>query len=179
MANVSNGNEEKRVNAVLCQKRAIASKIRTEKRRSIPTVNIAATEPSRLFKIGQVASKSGLSVKTIRYYEEIGLLAPHVKRADSGYRMFEPSVLNRLAFVKRAQSLGLSLAEIAQILNIHDDGKLPCGEVRHCLETKLDSINSQIESLEMLRDELQGILSGWQEQPSPERISKTICPNIQ
>ncbi|MEM9449357.1 MAG: heavy metal-responsive transcriptional regulator [Cyanobacteria bacterium P01_E01_bin.6] len=142
-------------------------------------MNISTARSSQLLKIGQISSQSGLSVKTIRYYEEIGLLAPHVERAESGYRMFEPGVLNRLAFVKRAQALGLSLAEIAQVLNIHDDGELPCGEVKHCLQVKLDAINTQIESLETLRDELQGILSGWQEQPSPDRISKTICPNIQ
>ncbi|MEL6224403.1 MAG: heavy metal-responsive transcriptional regulator [Cyanobacteria bacterium J06626_14] len=145
----------------------------------MPTVNTSAVESSQLLKIGQVASKSGLSVKTIRYYEEIGLLAPHVERAESGYRMFELSVLNRLAFVRRAQSLGLSLSEIAQVLTIHDGGHLPCGEVKHCLQAKLDDISTQIESLETLRDELQGILSGWQEQPSPDRIAKTICPNIQ
>jgi DNA-binding transcriptional MerR regulator len=143
------------------------------------SVNMSAVSSPQLLKIGQVASKSGLSVKTIRYYEEIGLLTPHVERAESGYRMFEPTVLNRLAFVKRAQSLGLSLAEIAQILNIHDDGELPCGEVKHHLQLKLDSINQQIEALQTLRDELQGILSGWQEQPSADRIAKTICPNIQ
>lgn len=118
-------------------------------------------------------------MKTIRYYEDIGLLAPNVKRAPSGYRLFDPHVLNRLAFVKRAQSLGLTLTEISQILDIHDNGHLPCGEVKHRLRSKLDAINAQIESLETLRDELQGILSGWQDQPSPERIEKTICPNIQ
>ncbi len=142
-------------------------------------MNVSATGASKFLKIGQIASESGLSVKTIRYYEEIGLLTPTVKRSESGYRLFEPSVVNRLAFVKRAQTLGLSLAEIAQILGIHDDGNLPCGEVKHRLQTKLDSINAQIEALETFRDELQGILSGWQEQPSPERIAKTICPNIQ
>jgi len=139
----------------------------------------AATFSSTLLKIGQIAEQSGLSVKTIRYYEEIGLLAPNVKRSQSGYRLFEPEVLNRLAFVKRAQSLGLSLAEIARILNVHDEGHLPCGEVKHFLQAKLDSIEAQIEALETLRDEVQGILSGWQDQPPVERTAKTICPNIQ
>lgn len=134
---------------------------------------------SLTLKIGQVAAESGLPIKTIRYYEEIGLLAPNVQRSVSGYRLFHPNVLNRLAFIKRAQALGLNLNEIGQILDVHDDGQLPCGEVKHRLQSKLESINAQIEALETLRDELQGILSGWQEQPSPERIAKTICPNIQ
>lgn len=132
-----------------------------------------------VLKIGQVAHISGLPIKTIRYYEEIGLLAPNVERSHAGYRLFSPAVLNRLAFIRRAQSLGLSLQEIGQILNVHDNGQLPCGEVKQHLKDKLDSINAQIESLETLRDELSGILSGWQEQPSPERAARTICPNLQ
>ncbi|MGJ3252601.1 MAG: heavy metal-responsive transcriptional regulator [Elainellaceae cyanobacterium] len=135
--------------------------------------------PAKSLKIGDIAAESGLPVKTIRYYEEIGLLAPTVERSGAGYRLFDPAVLNRLAFIKRAQSLGLSLQEIHQILGIHDEGQLPCGEVKQHLKAKVESINTQIEALEMLRAELQGILSGWQEQPAPDRIAQTICPNLQ
>jgi DNA-binding transcriptional MerR regulator len=133
----------------------------------------------QLLKIGEVASVSGLPVKTIRYYEEIGLLTPTVERSPSGYRLFTPEVLNRLAFIKRSQSLGLSLGEVKQILQVHDQGQLPCGEVKQHLEGKVAEINRQIEALETLKTELQGILSGWQEQPSIDRLAQTICPNIQ
>nr|WP_044194736.1 heavy metal-responsive transcriptional regulator [Oscillatoria acuminata] len=130
-------------------------------------------------KIGEVSATSGLPVKTIRYYEEIGLLEPTVDRADSGYRIFDSTVLNRLAFIKRSQSLGLSLTEIKEILQVHDRGELPCGEVRHHLEAKVAAIDEQIRSLETLRSELQGILQGWQESPPKDQIAQTICPNIQ
>lgn len=134
---------------------------------------------STLLKIGEVASLSGLPIKTIRYYDDIGLLAPTVERSDSRYRLFEPAVLSRLAFVKRAQSLGLSLGEIQQILSVRDQGQLPCGEVRQHLEAKLEAIAQQIQALELLKSELQGILSGWQEQPTPDLAAQTICPNLQ
>ncbi|MCT7972339.1 heavy metal-responsive transcriptional regulator [Laspinema olomoucense] len=130
-------------------------------------------------KIGEVSATSGLPVKTIRYYEEIGLLEPTVERADSGYRIFDSTVLNRLAFIKRSQSLGLTLTEIKDILQVHDRGELPCGEVRHHLEAKVAAIDEQIRSLETLRSELQGILKGWQEHPPDDQIAHTICPNIQ
>ncbi len=130
-------------------------------------------------KIGEVSATSGLPVKTIRYYEEIGLLEPTVERADSGYRIFDSTVLNRLAFIKRSQSLGLTLTEIKEILQVHDRGELPCGEVRHHLEAKVAAIDEQIRSLETLRSELKGILKGWQEQPPEDQIAQTICPNIQ
>ncbi len=134
---------------------------------------------SKLLKIGSVATRSGLPVKTIRYYEEIGLLTSAVQRSESGYRLFDGLVLNRLAFIKRAQSLGLSLSEIKEILNVHDKGELPCGEVKQHLQAKLEEISEQIEALQTLKAELQGVLSGWQEQPPAERIAQTICPNIQ
>lgn len=140
--------------------------------------DIHANKPIRL-KIGQVAAQSGLPVKTIRYYEEIDLLAPNVERSDAGYRLFDPNVLNRLAFIKRAQALGLTLNEISSILSVHDDGKLPCGTIRKRLESKLDDIEAQIEALETLRSELEGVLSAWEDKPSADRIEKTICPNIQ
>jgi MerR family transcriptional regulator, copper efflux regulator len=130
-------------------------------------------------KIGEVSATSGLPVKTIRYYEEIGLLEPTVERADSGYRLFDAGVLNRLAFIKRSQSLGLTLTEIKDILQVHDRGELPCGEVRHHLEAKVAAIDEQIQSLKTLRSELKGILKGWQDHPPHDEIAHTICPNIQ
>lgn len=132
-----------------------------------------------LLKIGEVATQSGLSVKTIRYYEEIGLLTPTVERADSGYRLFSPEVLNRLAFVKRAQALGLTLHEVQEILTVHDQGQRPCGEVRQHLESKIKAISEQIEALETLRSELNGILSGWQDYSTLPPTTQTICPNLQ
>ncbi|NEP41220.1 MAG: heavy metal-responsive transcriptional regulator [Okeania sp. SIO2H7] len=132
-----------------------------------------------LLKIGQVATKSGLPIKTIRYYEEIGLLWPSVKRSPVGYRLFAESVFNRLAFIKRAQSLGLSLNEIRDILQIRDRGELPCNEVKRHLELKLQQINEQIQGLKTLKAELTDILFVWEDEPSPNRIAKTICPNIQ
>lgn len=135
--------------------------------------------PETLLKIGEVSAKSGLSIKTIRYYEDLGLLAPLVTRTESGYRLFNDAIFNRLAFIKRSQSLGLSLQEIQEILAIHDNGILPCGVVKEHLLQKLDIVNHQIESLTLLKAELQGILSGWQDKPSKEQINRTICPNIQ
>jgi DNA-binding transcriptional MerR regulator len=130
-------------------------------------------------KIGEVASRAGMPVKTIRYYEEIGLLEPTTTRSESGYRLFNPQVLNRLAFVKRAQSLGLSLNEIREILQVHDCGELPCGTVKQRLQLKVQAITEQIAALELLKSELLGLLSGWEEQPPSDRIAQTICPNIQ
>jgi MerR family transcriptional regulator, copper efflux regulator len=140
---------------------------------------VISAPSSHSLQIGEIAKQSGLPVKTIRYYEDIGLLGSTAERSPSGYRLFHPGVLNRLAFIKRAQSLGLSLAEIADLLAVHDQGQLPCEEVKEHLEMKLMAIAAQIEALETLQSELTGILSAWQEQPPAHRIAQTICPNLQ
>lgn len=132
-----------------------------------------------LLKIGEVATSSGLSVKTIRYYEQLGLLAPNVIRSDSQYRLFDPKVLDRLSFIKRAQSLGLALTEIKEILAVHDQGVLPCNEVKQHLQEKMKLIDQQIQALISLRSELEELLAHWQENLPTHLASHKICPNIQ
>ncbi|HEY9909528.1 MAG TPA: heavy metal-responsive transcriptional regulator [Thermosynechococcaceae cyanobacterium] len=136
------------------------------------------TETKSLLKIGEVATSSDLPIKTIRYYEEIGLLAPTVRRSEANYRLFESTVLGRLAFIKRSQSLGLSLREIQDLLAVHDQGHLPCDDVKQNLQKKVQQITEQIESLQLLRSELQGLLSGWQDHPPEDSAIPTICPNL-
>lgn len=136
-----------------------------------------ATE-GKLLKIGEVAEGSQLPIKTIRYYEELGLLTPTVSRSESNYRLFEAGVLARLAFIRRSQALGLSLREIQEILQVHDDGQLPCGEVKSNLQRKVQQINEQIASLEILRSELTHLLEGWQDLPQYQVEEQVICPNL-
>ncbi|MGV0027414.1 heavy metal-responsive transcriptional regulator [Phormidesmis priestleyi] len=131
-----------------------------------------------LLKIGEVAEMSGLPIKTIRYYDEIELLTPTVERSQTGYRLFRREVFDRLTFIKRAQSLGLSLTEIKDILKVHDQGKLPCGEVKHHIQEKVSEIAQQIEELTLRKTELQSLLTHWQEHPSTDLAAKTICPNL-
>ena len=132
-----------------------------------------------LLKIGEVSTKSGLPVKTIRYYDEIGLLDPTVERSDSGYRLFQSQVIDRLAFIKRAQTLGLSLTEVKEILAVRDRGALPCETVKQQIQGKVEQLTHQIQQLETLRTELQSVLSHWQESPSAQLVDTTICPNLE
>ncbi|HIK39338.1 heavy metal-responsive transcriptional regulator [Thermoleptolyngbya sp. M55_K2018_002] len=127
-------------------------------------------------RIGEVAKASGLPIKTIRYYDELGLLKTS-GRTKSNYRLFGPEVLGRLRFIKRAQSLGLSLVEIKEFLTVHDQGNLPCSQIRTKLEDKLNEIEQQIQQLQILKQELGGLLSGWQAMPTAS--AETICPIIE
>ncbi|WP_373524842.1 heavy metal-responsive transcriptional regulator [Nostoc sp.] len=134
------------------------------------------THDEKPLLIGQVTALSGVPIRTIRYYESLGLLTSS-SRTEGGFRQFSLDVLTRLAFIKRSQNLGLSLEEIGDILNIYDKGKLPCGEVKQKLEDKVNEIDRQIEELLTLRDELTGLLSGWDNFTGKRK--DTICPIIQ
>lgn len=126
--------------------------------------------------IGKVEKLSGVPIRTIRYYESLGLIEP-AGRTQSGYRKFSEDILTRLSFIKRAQSLGLSLQEIGNILQVYDNGKPPCDQIQQKLEDKILQIEKQIEDLRELQGELKQLLSGWKNLSSkPEDM---ICPNIQ
>ncbi|MBE9206200.1 heavy metal-responsive transcriptional regulator [Nostoc sp. LEGE 06077] len=126
-------------------------------------------------QIGVVAKESGVPIKTIRYYEELGLLKSS-GRTEGGFRLFNTDILARLHFIKRAQSLGLTLGEIKEFLNVHDQGELPCEHIKTKLEDKVQAIDDQIQQLLILRQDLSGMLSGWEIQS--ETYYPTICPII-
>ena len=104
-------------------------------------------------RIGEVASLSGLSDKTIRYYEDIGVLeAP--ERTQNGYREYDRSVLARLRFLRAAQSAGLKLGEIREVIALRDGGKTPCAHVTKLIEKRAREIDESIASLERMRTDL-------------------------
>ena len=134
------------------------------------------TQDKKLLLIGQVTDISGIPIRTIRYYESLGLLKSS-RRTEGGFRLFSLDVLTRLAFIKRAQNLGLSLEEIGNILQVYDQGQAPCGEIKEKLENKLLQIDHQIDQLLTLRSEIDGLLSGWKN--NGRQHKDTICPIIQ
>lgn len=128
-----------------------------------------------LLLIGEVQARSGVPIRTIRYYESLGLINS-TDRTEGGFRQFSLDVLPRLSFIKRIQSLGLTLTEIGEILQIYDRGKPACDEIHHKLEDKILQIDHQIEELLTLRSQLRSLLSGWESvSTKPE---DTICPMI-
>jgi MerR family transcriptional regulator, copper efflux regulator len=134
------------------------------------------TQDKKLLLIGQVTDLTGIPIRTIRYYESLGLINSS-RRTEGGFRQFSMDVLTRLAFIKRAQNLGLSLEEIGNILQVYDQGQAPCGEIKEKLEEKVLQIDRQIDQLSTLRSEIKGLLSGWKNISNQDE--DTICPIIQ
>ncbi|WP_313551213.1 heavy metal-responsive transcriptional regulator, partial [Corynebacterium sp.] len=94
-------------------------------------------------RIGELAERAGTTAKTLRFYEEQGLLPP-TERTPSGYRDYAPETVARIDFVHRGQAAGLTLAQIRQILDIRDGGHAPCEHVRDLLDVRLAEIEQQI-----------------------------------
>jgi len=131
---------------------------------------------SSLLKIGELSALSGVPVKTIRYYEELGLIAV-IDRTEGQFRLFHADVINRLKFIKQLQRLGLSLREIGECLVIYDAGQLPCGDIQAKLESHVQEIDRQVRELLLLRQDLTKVLEKWES--SPQLESGKICPNLQ
>jgi MerR family copper efflux transcriptional regulator len=108
-------------------------------------------------KIGQLAERSGVSTKTIRYYEDIGVL-PEPDRASNGYRRYTAAAAERIEFIQDAQSAGLSLVEIQLILDLRDSGEATCGHVITSLESQVDEVDRQMDELQRTRLRLTEII---------------------
>lgn len=103
--------------------------------------------------IGEVAARSGVAAKTLRYYEDVGLLDPPI-RGSSGYRDYDEDVLDRLAFIRSAQAIGLSLGEIRSVIALRENGETPCGHVLTLLRRRGAEIDKTIRELRNLKAEL-------------------------
>ncbi len=100
--------------------------------------------------IGQAAEYSGLPAKTIRFYEEIGLVEP-AKRTESGYRVYSDADLHVLRFVERARRHGFSVDECRQLLALYRDDDRSSGEVKALTEKRIADIDAKITELKAMR----------------------------
>lgn len=107
--------------------------------------------------IGEIAERSGVPAKTLRYYEDIGIIDPPA-RTPSRYRDFDSGVLERLTFIRSAQAIGLTLGEIRGIVALRDDGQVPCGHVLELLRSRSADVRQTIAELRRLERELQALV---------------------
>lgn len=121
--------------------------------------------------IGGIGRLLGLSADTLRYYEKIGLL-PRVDRNASGLRRYGEKDASRLRFIQRAQRMGFSLAEIAQLLAMRDNPQRARESVRQLTAAKLDEVETRLQELTLLRNEMRLLLNLC-------RGAKAGCPIIE
>jgi len=103
--------------------------------------------------IGKLAVRTGVGSETIRYYERSGFL-PAPDRLPSGYRIYGGDTINRVQFIKEAQSLGFSLAEIKELFALTDDPDADCAQVNKHAQVKLSEIDDKIKRLSQMQTSL-------------------------
>jgi DNA-binding transcriptional MerR regulator len=134
--------------------------------------------PTKLLKIGQVAEQTGVAVGTLRYYENLGLLEP-AQRSESGYRYYTSDAVRQVQFIKKAQILQFSLAEIQQILGVRHQGHAACPFVRGLLNHKIADLNAQIQRMQLLKATLEDYQTRWADHPDDNPHSTELCSLIE
>lgn len=102
--------------------------------------------------IGEISVQSGLPAKTIRYYEDIGLVEP--ARKANGYREFRESDLHKLAFLRRARSLGFSIDQCRDLIGLYEDRTRSSAHVKRLAAAHLQKIETKIAELQGMHDTL-------------------------
>jgi len=106
--------------------------------------------------IGDVSNRSGLPVKTIRYYEDIGLVSP--PRGSNGYRTFRDKELHKLSFLGRARSLGFTIEDCRTLMALYDDETRESADVKRVANEHLVQIETKIRGLEAMRETLSHLI---------------------
>lgn len=116
--------------------------------------------------IGMAAQHSKLPAKTIRYYEDIGLVQP--ERAGNGYRDYDERDIHRLRFVQRARGLGFSVEECRQLLSLYSDTHRASADVKSLAQTKLAEIERKIAELQSLKATLRHLVENCHGDARPD-----------
>ena len=122
------------------------------------TASISSPLRSRTRLAGDVAKQLGIGVQTLHFYEREALIPPPV-RSESGYRLYTSALVERVAFIRKAQALGLPLEEIRHILALADEGSSPCGRVERALTNQLAEVDHRIAELRNFRADLAGLVT--------------------
>lgn len=121
-----------------------------------------------MLKIGELAKRLDLNARTIRFYEDAGIL-PHPARTRGGFRLYSGEDEQRLRFVKAAQRLGLTLGEIREVLAFRDRGQPPCRYVAGLIEQHLGEIDQRMREMRTLKQELRDLRARMQAEGIAER----------
>ena len=116
----------------------------------------------RRLRIGEVSKLSGVGVEALRFYERTGLLG-RPRRSAAGYRLYGPEVVERLDFIRRAQTLGFTLEEIRRVIAEREAGQSPCAEVREIVRRRLGELDERMREMRRYRAELAAALAEWDE----------------
>ncbi len=125
-------------------------------------------------RIGELAERSGLTAKTLRFYERAGVL-PEPRREQSGYRDYREDAVARLAFVKAAQAAGLTLSEIRQVIAVREQEGAPCDHVVALLDAHATELDRRIADLTALREQVLRLRERSKDLDPSQCGAATVC----
>lgn len=129
-------------------------------------------------RVNEIATKTGVTPDTVRYYTRIGLLTP-TKNAENGYKNYNSQDEKRLNFIIKARHLGFSIVEIQEIVKLSDDGRSPCCRVREIVRHRLEEAERTIEELQQLHDRMKRAADTWSDMPDSDPGDETVCNLIE
>ena len=121
--------------------------------------------------ISEAAKSSGLPVKTVRYYADIGLVEA-ASRSQAGYRIYNDAAVRRLSFIRRARTFDFSVAECRELLDLYQDQGRTSAEVKKIASKRLEEIEIKQRELQALRDDLAHLVKACRGDDRPD------CPII-
>jgi MerR family mercuric resistance operon transcriptional regulator len=124
--------------------------------------------------IGELGKAVRLPSQTIRFYEREGLL-PEPSRAANGYRTYDEPTITRVKFIRAAQAAGLTLVEIRSIIELRDDGHIPCTHVSNLIDGKIADVRRRMKELDILATELKQLLDRSQRLDPADCRDADIC----
>lgn len=154
------------------------AQVESRVRGAMPGVRAADREGDEMnggLTIGQLARQVGVTAKAIRFYE-VKRVLPRPTRGANGYRLYGQDARETLTFVKQATGLGLTLAEVREIIAIRQGGAPPCAHVRRVLQDKARVLDRKLQDLIDMRRKIRRSLGAWSRGRSGRAA---VCPHIE
>jgi DNA-binding transcriptional MerR regulator len=148
------------------------TKVSTKRRHEAPAFGYGA------MTVIEIAQRAEVAPHVVRYYARIGMLKPS-RHQDNGYKLFASEDVNRLRFIRQAQSLGFTLAEIGKIFDEVDHGKSPCPRVREILAGRIDENRRKLDEIVALQTRMEKALKAWRRLPDGVPEGHIVCHLIE
>lgn len=131
-----------------------------------------------MLTVSQIARRADVSADTVRHYAHIGLLKPE-RNPQNGYKLFSEMDIGKLRFIRQAQSLGFTLAEIADILSHSTSGDSPCPQVRKVMQRRIIENKAKLDALNSLQQRMEKALDQWNTMPDGHPDGHSVCHLIE
>ncbi|MDX1803727.1 MAG: MerR family DNA-binding protein [Alcanivorax sp.] len=125
-------------------------------------------------RVSDLAKAAETTGETVRHYTDIGLLVPR-RDPENGYRIYDGTNLRRLRFALKARSLGFTLNDILVLVEESETGKVPCGDARALIETRLGEVEARIAELQQLSLRMRKAMQAWQQAPDCRLDDGRVC----